>query len=115
MTCFAAAFGEAVADWLKDGTFEVLAAMPGSDPKDIDLQITSGELLIRAETTRGSQSDKATVHLSEFSTGQVFRSIRFPEQVDPDSVKAEYKNGMLTVTAPIAKAAIAKKVDIKAA
>jgi HSP20 family protein len=124
-------FGGALADWLKaegeliarpavelrqkDGKFEVQAAMPGIDPKDIDLHITPGELLIKAETKRASQTDKGTVHVSELSTGQVFRSIQFPEPIDPDSVKAEYKNGMLEVSASIAKSAAAKKVDIKAA
>jgi HSP20 family molecular chaperone IbpA len=37
-----------------------------------------------------------------------------PQPIDPDSVKAEYRNGMLRLTAVIAKAA-ARTVDIQAA
>jgi HSP20 family molecular chaperone IbpA len=124
-------WGGPLADWLnaereliakpavelrqRDGQFEVSAALPGIDAKDIDLQITPEELLIKAETTREKKTDKSTVHMSEFSCGQVFRSVRFPERIDPETAKAEYKNGMLQLTATIAKSAAAKKVDVKAA
>jgi HSP20 family molecular chaperone IbpA len=39
----------------------------------------------------------------------------FPEKIDPNSAKAEYQNGMLRLTAVIAQAATAQKVEIKAA
>jgi HSP20 family molecular chaperone IbpA len=50
----------------------------------------------------------------EFQSGQLFRSIHLPEPIDPDSVKAEYKNGLLRLTARIAMK-VPTKVDIKAA
>jgi HSP20 family molecular chaperone IbpA len=55
--------------------------------------------------------------MSEIRTGQVFRSIRFPETIDTGTAKAEYKDGMLRLTMAIAKNATttAKKVNIKAA
>jgi HSP20 family molecular chaperone IbpA len=125
-------WGDALANWLNaereliakpaievrqtDGEFEVMAALPGLAAKDLDVQVTPEYLLIKAETKRESTSDKGTVHVSEFSRAQVFRSIRFPERIDPDRVKTEFKNGMLTLTASIAKAATTtKKVEIKAA
>lgn len=124
-------WGGELADWLsaerelitkpavelrqKDGHFEVMAALPGIDAKDLDVRITPDDLLIEAETTHEDKTDKGTVHISEFSSGQVFRSVHFPEPIDPNTAKAEYKNGILEVTATIAKAASAKKVEIKAA
>ena len=41
--------------------------------------------------------------------------VRQKEKIDPNSVKAEYRNGMLRLTAAIAKAAAAQKVEVKAA
>ena len=38
----------------------------------------------------------------EFARGPLFRSVRFPEPVDPRRVKAEIRNGLLRVTAPVA-------------
>ena len=123
--------GGALGDWLaaerelvskpavelrqKDNQFEVLAALPGIEPKDLDVQITPEYLLIKAETTHEHTTDEGTVHLCEFTSGKSFRSIHFPEKIDPNSAKAEYRNGMLRLTAAIAKAATAQKVEIKAA
>ena len=55
--------------------------------------------------------------MSEIRTGQVFRSIRFPEAIDTSTARAEYKDGVLRLTMAVAKnvTETAKKVDIKAA
>jgi HSP20 family protein len=100
---------------LKDSQFEVLAALPGVEAKDLDVQITPEDVLIKAETTHEHAADGGTVHFCEFESGKIFRSVHFPEKIDPDSAKAEYRNGMLHVTAAITKAAAAQKVEIKAA
>jgi HSP20 family protein len=123
-------WGGALADWLsaerelvsrpavelrqKDGRFELLAALPGIDAKDIDVQVTRDEVLIKADSGRENTVEKGTVCLSEFGRDRLFRSVRFPERIAPDTTKAEYRNGMLRVTASIAETA-AKSDDIKAA
>jgi HSP20 family molecular chaperone IbpA len=125
-------FGGPLSDWLaaereliakppievrqKDGQFEIEAALPGIDARDLDVQVTPEDLLIKAETTREQKTDKGTVHVSEFSRGKVFRSVRLPEKIDPNTAKAEYKDGMLRVTAAIAKTSeAARKLQIQAA
>ena len=124
-------WGNALTDWLtaeqkliskpavelrqKDSQFEVLAALPGVEAKDLDVQITPDEVLIKAETSRERAADAGTVHVCEFEGGKIFRSVHFPEKIDPNSAKAEYQNGMLRLTVAIAKAATAQKVEIKAA
>lgn len=123
--------GGALSDWLtaereliskpavelrqNDGEFEVLAALPGIEAKEVEVQITPEDVLIKAETAHEHRADSGTVHLCEFESGRIFRSVHFPQQIDPDSAKAEYKDGMLHVTAAIAKAAAMKKLEIKAA
>lgn len=99
----------------KNNQFEVLAALPGVEAKDLDVQITPEDLLIKAESSHEHTSDIGTVHICEFDAGKIFRSIHFPEKIDPESAKAEYRNGMLRLTAAIAKTATAQKVEIKAA
>jgi HSP20 family molecular chaperone IbpA len=44
----------------------------------------------------------------------MFRSVHLPKKIDPDKVKAEFKNGMLSLTAEVAKEAQARKVELKA-
>jgi HSP20 family protein len=125
-----ALWGGPLADWLnaerqvvwkpaielrqKDNQFEVLAATPGIDAKDLDVQITPEDMLIKAEIHHKHAPEEGAVQVCEFTGGQLFRSVRFPEKVDPDSAAAEYRNGMLRVTAFIAKP-VQKKVEIAAA
>lgn len=98
----------------KDRQFEVLAATPGVEAKDLDVQITPDDVLIKADIGHKHTPEEGAVQLCEFNGGQLFRSIHFPEQIDPNSATAEYRNGMLRLTASIAKPA-AQKVEVKAA
>ena len=99
----------------KDNQFELQVAVAGIDPKDLKIEVTSEELLVSGETKKEKKEDKGEVHTSEFQSGSLFRSVRFPKKIDPDKVKAEIKNGLLTVTAPVSEEAKARKVEIHAA
>jgi len=121
----------ALADWLsaerqlvwkpaielrqKNNQFEVRAATPGVDAKDLDVQITPEDVLIKADIQHKHTPEQGAVEVCEFTEGQLFRSIHFPQKVDPDSARAEYRNGMLRITASIAKPVAQKKVEIAAA
>jgi len=99
----------------KNGQFELQVAVAGVDPKDIHVEVTPEGLLVRGETKTEKKEEKGELHTSEFQTGSLFRSVQFPRKVDADKVKAEIKNGLLTVTAPIAEEAKARKINIQAA
>jgi HSP20 family protein len=86
----------------KENHFEVLAAVAGVEPKDLDVQVTPEELLIKGEITHQHTDDEGRVHLCEFKPGKLWRSIRFPHTIDPATAKAEYRNGLLRLTATIA-------------
>jgi HSP20 family molecular chaperone IbpA len=98
----------------QDGSFELEASIAGVEPKDLDVQVTPEDVLIKGNVQHRHETKTGTVHVCEFQSGQLFRSIHLPEPIDPDSVKAEYKNGLLRLTARIAKT-VPTKVDIKAA
>jgi HSP20 family molecular chaperone IbpA len=124
-------WGDAFADWFsaereliskpavelreQDGTFMVAAALPGVDARDITVDITPQHVVIKAATEHTHTGDKGQVHRSEFTAGQFFRSLPFPKTVDATKAKADYQNGLLKITVPIAPEARAKRVDIKAA
>lgn len=124
-------WGNAVDDWLsaehdliwkpavelreKDGQVEILAALPGVEAKDIDVQVTPEDVLIKAAAAREHSAQEDTVHVREFASGHAFRSIHLPARIDPNSVKAEYRNGLLRLTATMAKAASPQKIDVKVA
>jgi HSP20 family protein len=98
----------------KDNEFSLSIAVPGFDPKDIDIEVTPEHLLVKAEARHEHREERGHVHVCEFESGNLFRSIRFPKRINPDKVKAEFKNGLLHVNAAIAAEAEARKIELKA-
>jgi HSP20 family protein len=83
--------------------FVVEAAVAGVERKQFDVQVTPTELLLGAHVHHSDREQEGEVVLCEFANGPLFRSYTFPEPVDPTRVSAEYWNGMLRVTAPLAQ------------
>jgi len=99
----------------KDKQFEVTVAMAGVDPRDLTIEVTAEDLLIKGETHHEHYEEKGEIYACEFEGGDLFRAIHFPKKISPDKVKAQFKNGLLTLTAPVAEEARARKVAIVAA
>jgi HSP20 family protein len=87
--------------------------LPGVDPKDVDVQVQGGTLTITGERTNTRETRDADFLQRKISYGSFTRSLVLPEGVDKDKISAEYRNGMLEITAPIATASLPKKVEIK--
>jgi HSP20 family protein len=85
----------------KDGRFQLEAAISGIEPKDLNIEVTTEDIILKAETRHQHAEQKGLVHYCEFETGKMFRVIHLPKKIDPDKVKAEFKNGLLRVTAQI--------------
>src|SRR5215467_499663 len=124
-------FGRDLDDWLRaerelfwkpalelretDGEFVLEAAVSGVDPNDIDLEVTPEDIVLKADIQHEHEEKKGTVHICEFQSGRMFRSIHLPKRINPDKVKAEFKNGLLRLTAEVAAEARAKKIKPEAA
>lgn len=92
--------------------FIVRAELPGMQREDIDLEVENNVLVIRGERKFEKQSDSESFHFTERSYGSFFRSFTLPKNVDSESITAEYKDGMLTVTLPKREEVKPKKVEI---
>ena len=103
----------AVRDILENENELVLKAdLPEVELKDIDIQIEQGTLSIKGERKFEKAEGKgAGYHRIERSYGQFQRYFSLPETVDSDKVKADYKNGTLTITLP--KKEVAKPKSIR--
>jgi len=49
----------------------------------------------------------------EISYGKFERTFTLPEGVDTDKLTAEYQNGVLEITAPVAAAALPRRIEIR--
>lgn len=87
------------------------ADVPGVDMKDIDIRMENGTLTIKGERKLEQQGKANGFHRLERAYGSFARSFSLPESVDPERIKADYRNGVLTVTMP--KKEVAKPRSIK--
>ncbi|HKE49408.1 MAG TPA: Hsp20/alpha crystallin family protein [Rhodanobacteraceae bacterium] len=81
------------------------AELPGMSEKDVDVVFTDQALIIRGE--RRAERQEADQQISERYYGRFERRIPLDAEVEPDKAKAEFRNGVLTVTLP--KSAQAQK------
>lgn len=84
----------------KDGNLILKAELPGVHEKDIHLTLEGGRLTLKGEKRSETEEKGNNFHRRESVHGSFSRSFSLPETVDPDEVKADYKNGVLTVTIP---------------
>jgi HSP20 family protein len=84
----------------KDGNLVLRAELPGINEKEIDLKLEGNLLTLRGEKKMEKDEEKDNYHRVERYHGLFSRSFRLPDTVDRDKIKAEYKNGVLTVTIP---------------
>jgi HSP20 family molecular chaperone IbpA len=88
-----------------DGKLVMEAAVSGVDPKDMNIEVSPEDIVLKAETQHQHDESKGRLHMCEFESGSMFRSVHLPKRINPDKVKAEVKNGLLRVTAEVAEAA----------
>jgi HSP20 family protein len=85
----------------KDNKVVVKAELPGIDKKDIKIGLERDILTISAETKAEKEEKKRGYYYSERSFGSMQRSIRLPEGIKTEDIKASYKDGILKIEAPI--------------
>ena len=81
-------------------SFIVTADIPGIDPKEIDITVESGQLLIKGERVSEQRKEEEGYTRVERSFGNFSRSFLLPDIVDVDGIKANGKDGVLTVVLP---------------
>jgi len=83
-----------------EGRFEIVAAVAGVEPKDLEIQVTPEALLIKGGAHKECSGEGVVRHC-DFSRGQLFRPIHFPEPIDIENASAEYHDGLLRLTVPV--------------
>jgi len=101
----------------KDNAYEITADLPGIDEKNVEVQLSNGNLTIKGEKKEEKEEKKKDYYLQERHFGSFERTFGVPEGVDADKIEATFKKGVLTITLPKKAEAQkpAKKIDVKAA
>lgn len=91
----------------------VRAALPGLKADDVQLSLQGDILTLRGEFHQDTEVKEATYHLKEQQHGSFERSVLLPTPVQTEKARAEFENGVLTVTIPKAEEARPKTITIK--
>lgn len=93
--------------------FYLLADLPGVTKEDLKLSFNDGQLTISGERKQEKEENGKTFHRVERSYGKYYRSFNLPEKILAEKIKAEFKDGQLTVTVPKSEEAKPKELEIK--
>jgi HSP20 family protein len=89
------------------------AELPGLKREDIDLTVESNTLTVRGERRRDPEVTEQQYHRVERAYGAFSRSFTLPNTVDPQRVKAEYRDGLLTITLPLRDEARPRQIQVE--
>ena len=100
----------------KGDAFHLELVAPGKEKKDFDVELEEDTLTISTNSDSGIAEDDTQFTRREFDYASFNRSFRIPETIDTKCIKANYKNGLLSIILPKRKEAIPepkKQIEIR--
>ncbi len=95
----------------KGDDFVIITELPGVKKSDLEVQAKGRTLRLSGMKSVGFP-EKAAVHRRERASGRFDRAVTLPVEINPDGVKAEYRDGILVLFLPQAESAKAKTIKI---
>jgi HSP20 family protein len=89
------------------------AEIPGLSREDIDIRVENNTLTIKGERRHEKEIKKEHYHRVERAYGTFSRSFSLPNTVDPEKVRAEYRDGVLTVALPCREESKPKQIQVQ--
>jgi HSP20 family protein len=86
--------------------------IPGLEAKDLDIEVTEQSVSISGERKSETKTEEQGMVRSEFRYGKFQRIIPLPSRIKNDTVHADYKDGILTLTLPKAEEEKHKSVKV---
>ncbi len=86
--------------------------LPGLKMEDIEVSVLGDQLAVKG-TIQSEQHESVDFHRRERRYGSFSRVVQLPVEIDADKVKAELRNGVLTVTMPRAASVCPRKIEVK--
>ena len=95
----------------------ITAELPGMKQKDIDVAVSGNRITVKgekkSEKEEKGEEEGRKFHRMERSSGSFQRTLTVPFEIDGDTVSAEFKDGVLTVTIPKPAEVVEKTKKIK--
>jgi HSP20 family protein len=95
---------------------EIYAFTPGVDPAKLDVSLDRGVLTISGERSpelSNGNDDKSTVHVNERFDGRFRRVVSLADDLDPNGVSAEARDGVLHISIKRRESAQPRRIAIQ--
>lgn len=96
-----------------DNEVVVKAALPGIKAEEVQINVTGDILTIKGEVKHEEEKKDRSWHIREQRWGEFERSIRLPTAVISDKAKADFEDGILTITLPKSEDVKPKTITVK--
>ena len=96
-----------------NGNLVVKAELPGMKKDDIKVSVHDNVLSVSGERRQEKETKEKTFHRVERYYGKFMRSIALPKEVNADTIKATYKDGVLNITLQKPESMKPKDIDVK--
>jgi HSP20 family protein len=97
-----------------DDEIVVKAALPGFKPEEVQINVTGDVLTIKGEVKHEDEKKDKSWHIREQRWGSFERSLRLPTGVISDRAKADFDNGILTISLPKSEEVRPRTIAVKA-
>src|SRR6266436_2312882 len=98
-----------------DMEYVIKAELPELKREDVKVTVENGVLTISGERKFEKEEKKKKYHRVERGYGTFMRSFALPDDAEGNKVKAEFKNGLLTVHLPKSERAKPKHIEVDVA
>lgn len=88
------------------------AELPGIAREDIDLRVENNTLTLRGERKRDTDVKQEQYHRVERAYGSFSRSFSLPSRIDTEKVRAEFKDGVLSIVLPVKAEAKPRQIEV---
>ncbi len=93
--------------------YEVVADVPGVEPKDIDVSLDDGVLTVKGERKSESKDEGEGYTRTERTYGSFYRRFTLPDTADADNISAKTEHGVLKLRIPKKEKAMPKKISVE--
>ena len=94
---------------------EIYAFAPGLDPASLNVNLDRGVLTISGERKASlpAPEEKAAVHINERFAGRFSRVVSLADDLDPNAVSADYRDGVLHVSVKRRESAQPRRITVQ--
>lgn len=88
------------------------AELPGITREQIDLRVENNTLTLRGERKQDTEVTQDQIHRVERAYGSFSRTFSLPTRIDTEKVRADFKEGVLTISLPVKADAKPRQIDV---